>query len=175
MKTIYLVLSETGSFPSRFIRFFTGDAYTHVSLSLNRELTEMYTFGRKYLYSVYPGGYIKERIHERIYKRFKNTRIAVLEIPVDEGTYVNIQSKVRNMYERKEEYRYSYLGVFLANFNKNKKRKNYYYCSEFIYELLKEFDILVDGESDAVIRPNDFLNAGVGTLIYNGLMREYQA
>ena len=87
MKKLYIILSNTGSFPSKVIHFFTKDSYTHISLSLNAELTEMYTFGRKYLYSIYPGGYIKERIHQRMFKRFKKTRIIVFELAVDSVKY----------------------------------------------------------------------------------------
>ncbi len=174
MKELYLVLSETNSFPSRFIRFFTKDSYAHVSLALNRELTEMYTFGRKYLYSIFPGGYIKECIHERMYKRFKNTRMTVIEISVEDIIYEKIVNQLRDMYEDKKKYHYNYLGIFLAYFQKNIKRKNYYYCSEFIYEILCNFGVIVNGEPNRVVRPNDFLGFGLGKLLYIGFMRTYK-
>ena len=174
MKKLYLVLSQTKSFPSRLISFFTKEDYAHVSLSLNRDLTEMYTFGRKYLYSVFPGGYVKECIHERMYKRFPNTHITVIEIVVENSVYENISQYLRDMYENKKKYKYNYLGVFLAYFQKNKKRENYYYCSEFIYEILCKFGVIVDGEPHRVVRPSDFLEFPLGEFVYVGYMRTYK-
>ncbi len=174
MAKLYLVLSETGSFPSRLIRFFTKDAYSHVSLSLNSELTEMYTFGRRFLYSIFPGGYIKECIHERMYKRFKNTRMSVVEITIDDKIYTEIIKRLRDMYVERRKYRYNYCGVFLAKFHKNFKRKNYYYCSEFIYEILYEFGVIVEDEPRRIVRPNDFLGFCLGKLTYIGFMRAYR-
>ena len=173
-KNLYLVLSETGSLPSRFIHFFTKDGYSHVSLSVDRNLPEMYTFGRKYLYSIFQGGYIKECIHERMYKRFKNTRMAVIEISVDDVIYTEIKRKLHAMYEDKKKFHYNYRGIVLAYFKKNKKRKNYYYCSEFVYEILYEFGIINNRMPNRVVRPNDFLGFGLGKLIYIGFMRAYK-
>jgi len=177
VRQLYLVVSETGSFTSKCIRFFTKDGYTHISLSVNAELTEMYTFGRRYVYSVYPGGFVKEQIHKRIYKRFKNTRIVVLKLSVSDEQYDKIVAHLREMYLHKKEYTYNFLGAILVRFNKTFKRKNCYYCSEFIWELFHKYD-LIDMEtykSKTLIRPMEFLRLGMGEIVYRGKMRDYDA
>ena len=90
------------------------------------------------------------------------------------STLPTISKKLRDMYEEKDKYHYNYIGVFLAKFHKNIKRKNYYYCSEFVYEILCEFGIVIECTALRIIRPNAFLGLGLGELKYIGFMRTYQ-
>ena len=45
-KKIYIVLTYSGTILSRIIRAYTGDEYSHVSIALDKDLEEMYSFGR---------------------------------------------------------------------------------------------------------------------------------
>ena len=49
-KKIYIVLTRTNTILSRLIGFIEDDEYTHASISLDRGLSQMYSFGRKYSY-----------------------------------------------------------------------------------------------------------------------------
>ena len=46
MKQIYIVLTHTGTALSTIIKYYTKDEFSHVSISLDEELEEMYSFGR---------------------------------------------------------------------------------------------------------------------------------
>ena len=46
MKKIYIVLTHSGTALSKIIKGFTKDEFSHVSISLDKELNEMYSFGR---------------------------------------------------------------------------------------------------------------------------------
>ena len=46
MKKIYIVLTYTGTFLSRIVNIYTGKKYSHVSISLDKNLEYMYSFGR---------------------------------------------------------------------------------------------------------------------------------
>lgn len=65
MKKIYIVLTHTGTYLSRFIRFYTKATYSHVSLGLDRNLNELYSFGRKYPYIAIIGRFVREYIDQR--------------------------------------------------------------------------------------------------------------
>ena len=45
MQKIYIMVSYTGTILSNLIRFYTKKEYTHVSISLDVELNELYSFG----------------------------------------------------------------------------------------------------------------------------------
>lgn len=174
MKNIYLLISNTGTLPARFISFFTKDRYTHVAIALNAELTEMYTFGRKYTYLPLPGGFICESKERGIYKRFTKTKSALLELSVNEDVYEEIQDKLRTMYLDKNKYKYNLLGIFYAKFGKLRKKENYFYCSEFVQEVFEPYGLGVNTES-GVIRPINFLSVSNGKLLFEGVLSNYQA
>lgn len=46
MKKIYIILTFTGTALSRIIKFATKVEFAHVSIALDEELNEMYSFGR---------------------------------------------------------------------------------------------------------------------------------
>lgn len=171
-KTIYLVVSSTGTFPSKIIQFFTKDKYTHVSISLKEDLTEMYSFGRRYLYLPLPGGFVRENRELGVYKRFKNTTSKVISLQVRASVYDSLQERLHNMYEEKKKYGYNLYGLILAKFGVYKKRKNHYYCSEFVQEVLDECGIGLS-EHSPIVRPMDFLGLKNGEICFDGLLRMY--
>ena len=46
-RVVYIVLTHTGTIPSRLIRIFTRYEYTHVSISLDRNLEHLYSLQGK--------------------------------------------------------------------------------------------------------------------------------
>ena len=51
MKKIYIVLTHTGTILSTIIKSYTHDEFSHVSLSLDINIKEMYSFGRLNAYN----------------------------------------------------------------------------------------------------------------------------
>ncbi len=174
MKNIYLLISHTGTLPAKFISFFTKDSYTHVAIALNADLTEMYSFGRKYTYLPLPAGFISESKEEGVYKRFTNTRSALIELSVEEDVYEEIQTKLRTMYVDKKKYKYNVLGIVYAKFGKHRKKENHFYCSEFVQDVIEPYGLGVTTDSE-VVKPINFLSLSNGKLLFEGLLRNYQA
>lgn len=50
MKKIYIVATYTGTALSYIIKKTTKENYAHVSIALDKELKQMYSFGRKRTY-----------------------------------------------------------------------------------------------------------------------------
>ena len=172
MKNVYVVISETGSGPSRFLQYFTKDHYVHVSLGLNEELTEMYSFARRWRYYPFWSGFIRECINQGTYERFKDTRIAVIKLPVSEEVYEDVKAELRAMYPHRKKFRYNYIGVFLAHFGKLFQRKTCFYCSEFVQKILSEHGVGIE-KKNLPVKPVDFLQLKNSKVIFEGLMREY--
>ena len=82
MKVVYILLTNTESILSSSIRLFTNDPYNHVSLVLNEEFTEIYSFGRLKKDNPVIGGFVNEfetkiysainKMREGIYNKNKN-------------------------------------------------------------------------------------------------------
>ena len=60
MKKIYIMVSYSGTLLSNLIKMYTRKEYTHVSISLDIKLQEMYSFGRIHPYNAFIGGFVRE-------------------------------------------------------------------------------------------------------------------
>ena len=172
MKKIYIVLAHTGTLLSRIIKMKTGAEYTHSSIAFDENLDEMYSFGRKYSYIAFIGGFVKEGASFGTYKRFYNTEISIFELNVTYEQYNKIQEIIEYVKLHKDEYKFNILGLFLAGFNRKRKQEKTYYCAEFVKKVLEKADVDVSNLPE-VIKPENFKNLKDSKLIYKGLLKDY--
>lgn len=172
-KEIYIVLTQTGTIVSQILKAVTGAKYNHSSISLEKDLSQMYSFGRRYTITPLWGGFIRELPRQGLYKRFRNTDAVVLRVSVTAETYEAIKGYLAEMYARKQEYLYNYRGVFFAMFGKIFKRKNRYYCSEFVREILVRFGIVTETQLPYITKPIDFEKL-FPNRVYMGKLKNFQ-
>lgn len=122
-KQIYIVISQTGTILSRILKAITGAEYNHASLSLVSDLKTLYSFGRLNPYNPFLGGFVVESPYFGTFKRFSSTKAAVLAIDISEEKYLKIQEKLDSMCSESKNYHYNYLGLFMAAFHINRKKK----------------------------------------------------
>ena len=173
MKNIYIVVSQTGSIVSRIIRKVTGDKYTHAAISFDDKLNEMYSFGRIHPNNPVIGGFVKESPSYGTMKKFCMADIVVIKISVLEEKYKEINEYINSMYAERKKYHYNYIGLFLARRGLHYKRDNYFYCSEFVKDLLERFNLVSENEFGNVIRPIEFLNLKEGEIVYQGKLNDF--
>lgn len=173
MKNIYVIVSQTGSIVSRLIRFVTGDKYTHASISLDDDLNEMYSFGRIYPNNPVVGGFVKESPDYGAMKKFRMAEIVVIKLSVREEKYREVNEYIAAMYAERKKYHYNYIGLFLARRGLHYKRANYFYCSEFVKDMLERFGLVGQSEFGDVVRPIELLKLKEGEIIYRGKLCEF--
>lgn len=173
MKKLYIVLAHTGTILSRIIKIVTGAEYTHASIALDEDLEKMYSFGRKYTYIAFIGGFVKEGCSFGTFKRFYNTEISVYELEVTDEQYELACQRIEYVKVHKDEYRFNILGLALAGINKKVSREKTYYCAEFVKTLLEKSNISTEG-LPKVIKPEHFKELKGGKLIYKGLFKTYK-
>lgn len=172
MKNIYIVLAHTGTLMSRIIRIFMKDEVSHVSISLDKELKEMYSFGRLNPYNAFIGGFVHEYIDKGTFKRFKNTRASIYSLEITDEQYQNIENIIRKFEKEKEDYIFNIIGMFAVWFKKKIKRKNSFYCAEFVKYVIETSGI--ETNLPELVRPESFKNIPNLQKIYSGLLRKYQ-
>lgn len=172
-KSVYLVLSQTGTMFSRVLKFFTGAEYNHSSISLDPTLEEMYSFGRLNPYNPFIGGFVQEGKSIGTFKRFYKTKALVLELRVSDEQYKNVQMLIGHMKNNKSNFHYNYWGVFCAIFKANIAPRRRFYCSQFVRTCLAAFGISNSQELPKVIKPIDFLKLRDKRVIYKGALKNY--
>ena len=125
MKKIYLVLSYTGTILSRVIKMYTRKEYSHVSISLDKKMEHMYSFGRLNPYNPFIGGFVQESPHYGTFKRFKHSKIKILSMDVSDEDYERIKKTIQKFEKNHEKYGFNLMGVVSAAGNYHMKRKKY--------------------------------------------------
>lgn len=172
MKEIYLALTHTGTTLSNIVKFYTRKQYTHVSIGLDANLKELYSFGRLNPYNPFKGGFVHEEIGKGTFARFSNTMGAVYSLKITEEQYNSIVRTIEQVKENKEKYKFNIIGLFFVSINKKYQKEDTFYCAEFVkYILETSFNKKLLPE---IIKPMDFLQLDNVELVYEGLFRKYK-
>lgn len=144
-KYIYIVFSATPYAIGKAIRRITGDPYNHVSISLDRDMTQMYSFARRYYRLPLYGGFVKESLF-RYRLKGQNTQICLCKLPVKAGQFDTLQTLLSGMYQNRERYLYNHLSVLTSPFRRPVKLQDAYTCVEFIATVLSQLALLPEAE-----------------------------
>lgn len=172
---VFIVITQTGTILSQILRMVTGDAYNHASISVDASLQTLYSFGRLHPHNPVWGGFVQESPVSGTFGRFVRTRAKVLRVPVTQAQYEQIKRHLEYMYQDRQRYHYNYLGLVLAFFNLAYRRKNCYYCSEFVKDVLVRYDVTRPDSFGEIVKPMELLELSGSREIYSGLLAEYSA
>ena len=171
-KKVYIVLSQTGTILSRILKLITRAPYNHSSIALTEDLQTMYSFGRVHPYNPFLGGFVQESPAYGTFKRFKNTKVMVLETEIPSDSYSELGQLIQQMMKEQALYHYNYWGLFLAALRIPVKKRNCYYCSEFVKAMLVRMNLPGAEEIPDIVKPMHFLTVPHKT-IYEGKLQEY--
>lgn len=173
-KYVYILLTDTGTLFTRTIKQYTKAPYNHSSISFDKELNEMYSFGRKHPRNPINGGFVKEDVVDGTYRIFPKTTCALYELEVDERTIEKMR-RIIGVFEKNSKYMsYNLLGVLGVAMKENFEPQGSYFCSQFVAEVLMRSGLRFWDKSPSLITPNDFRKLPQLKLIYEGKLFEYE-
>ncbi len=171
MQKIYIILTHTGTILSRIIKLWTKDEFSHVSIALDSDLEQMYSFGRLHPYNPLWAGFVQEGINRGTFKRFKNTEALIYSLDITQEQYILIRNEIRRIEEHKKEYRFNIIGLLAVGFHKKIHPKQSFYCAEFVKHILEIGEVKT--QLPAIVKPEDFKNLKNYIVIYKGKLRKY--
>lgn len=169
-KDLYIVFSRTGTLFSNIIALFTKKEYSHVSISLDSSFNKMYSFGRKIPEKMLPAGFVEENLYDGVFAMFPNSRCLVYKISITTEQYESIKNELNTFINNKDDYKYNILGTATTLINKPLPRKNYYFCSQFVSEVLIKSGVYKTDKLPELIQPMDLLDIPNKTLVYEGFI-----
>lgn len=172
MKNVYITLTHTGTILSKVIKNYTKDEFSHVSISLDEQLKQMYSFGRLHPYNPFWGGFVHEYIDKGTFKRFYRTKAKIYSLSITEEQYNKIKSIIQYMEKEKEHYKFNMLGLLAVGFHKKITKEYSFYCAEFVKYIIEQAEIGI--ELPDIVRPENFKEITQLKEIYSGLLREYR-
>lgn len=171
MKKIYIVTTYTGTTMSYIIKKTIKEEYAHVSISLDADLKEMYSFGRKRTYHPFIAGLVKEDINSGLYKIKPKTKCRVYSIEVTDETYELVKKNLKSYWKRKNDFKYDVIGLIYMRLHRSRKRNNRYVCSTFVADVLSQSNINLFDKPFYDITPKEYLDCDKLKLEYEGLLK----
>ena len=132
---LYVVFSCTPYKIGRFIRVMTHNRYNHVSISLDPELKQLYSFARYYRDIPFYAGFVRESgarysHHDRV------ANIKICALPVTEEQYRVAKQKLDTMRHTVDRYHYNLLSAIVTPLHCRIRIPNAYTCVEFVMDFL---------------------------------------
>lgn len=165
------MLSHSGSMFSKAIKVCSKDPYTHVSIALDENLYELYSFGRINPYNPIIGGFVKEDIVNGTYRRFPETKCAIYALEIDDVQYRRLKRELNKFKRASRRYGYNFIGVVSAAFNKPIHRRHSYFCSQFVSEILQNSGIKLLEKDPRLTSPMDFSKCDGLECVYEGELK----
>ena len=172
-RSVFILLTNTGTLFTRIIQGYTKAPYNHASISFNRELSELYSFGRKHPNNPLNGGFVKEDIKTGTYSKYPNTTCVIYELQVSDREVEKMRRVLQIFVRSHQKYLYNILGVIGIALKEPVEFSNSYFCSQFVAEILDRSGIKLWKKLPALVTPDDFRQSERLQLIYEGKLSEY--
>lgn len=172
MENIYLALVDTPGIFASLIRRVTGINYIHVVLSLDEELQEAYSVGRRNPAIPIFAGFEKEDT-EKIERQFPTAQYKVLALECTKEQKMGIARQLKECYEKRFQYRYCILGLPMILLNIPFYQKNHYTCSSFTANILQENGIALFDKHFSLVTPRDFFELEQTKMVYEGTLQTF--
>lgn len=171
---IYILLSQTQTFPSKIIRLYTRKPYAHASIAFDERLDEMYSFARRGIWNPLNAGFIREDIDTGIFGRYVDTMCCIYRLKVTQEQYDNMRDIIERFKSDSMSYSYNFLGVAAIAFNKSLDREKKYFCSQFVAYVLKMSGIEVSEKTPGLVTPMDLAKYDELETVYVGRLHDYR-
>ena len=147
---------------SKTVSVWTRFHYTHASIGLDEDVNTFYSFVTK--------GFIVEKVTRYVRPEWKPLPCELYHIPVTEEHYQHIKEILRTFVERKSSLQYTKLGVLLSLLRIPHKRKNKYFCSQFVAEVLKDSQCAIISKHPSLYMPKDISKLPQKHLVFKGTL-----
>ena len=171
MKKIYIVLTYTGTILSKLVKAYTKKEFSHVSISLDEGLKEMYSFGRLNPYLIVPAGFVNEHVDSGTFKRFDPIKTKIYSLDVSDEQYDRLKTLIEEFKDKQLKFDFNIIGLFTAAFRVKLPRRRHLYCAEFVKYLLDHSNI--DTNLPVCVRPDDFQHLENTSPVYYGILKDY--
>ncbi|MBQ7040257.1 MAG: hypothetical protein IJN39_06785 [Clostridia bacterium] len=133
---IYVLITRTPTVVGKVIRRVLDNKYNHMSVCTEKDLSEIYSFGRISVKNFIVGGPLKESYYTLSLGSNENVELCVFRIPVTKHQYEKIQYFIHSVFYDEEGYIYNLPDAIGKVFKRKIKVNKCYTCIEFTKEAL---------------------------------------
>lgn len=164
-KKLYILLSQYARIDAKFLSWSTRFPYSHASLGLEEDMDTFYTFVTK--------GFLVESITKYEKPGRDSFRCALYELEVSEEVYNRVKEKILDFKDNKENFKYSTLGLILCYLKIPLYRKDRYFCSHFVAEVLQDCGAVQLKKKSTLYFARDISKIDGVKLVYQGTHADF--
>ena len=172
-KYVYVVISRTPTSTGKLVRKFLKEKYNHASISLDKNLSEMYSFCRLSISNPLVGGIVRESVFTLTIGLEEDVPINVYRIPVTTEKYELISKFIYGIYNDTEVYYYNFLQAIGLIYNKKHAVYKTYICSKFVMEAVKHAGINLTSIESYKITPTEICEIMGQFICFSGNLNDY--
>ncbi|APC39567.1 hypothetical protein [Clostridium estertheticum] len=172
-KYVYVIISRTPTSTGKIVRKFLKEKYNHASISLDKNLSQMYSFCRFSVSNPLVGGIVRESAFTLTIGLKENVPIKIYRIPVTAEKYELISKFIYGVYNDTEIYYYNFLQAIGLINNKRHAIYKTYICTEFVMEALRQAGISLTTLEPYQITPTDICRIMGEFICYSGNLDDY--
>lgn len=172
MEKIYIAMVDTPGIFASLIHHAIQRPYIHVVLSLDPELEEAYSIGRRNPFIPYFSGFERED-KKKICRAFPTARYRIYSLDCEKEQKENIREQLKRCYKNRFFYHYCVLGLPNILLQKPFYQEAHYTCSSFIARLLARNGIDLFSKHFSLVTPADFYDLKNEDILFEGLLVEY--
>lgn len=117
----------------------------------------LYSSSRKNGRTLFPAEPCMESLDSRYYKQHENIPCAVYTLSVSNETYDKAKQEVEYIISKSDQYHFNIVGLLLCQLNIPYHRKNYFFCSQFVSEVLQRSHALSLPKDTSLMKPADYM------------------
>ena len=171
MAYIYLAFVDTPGLFASMIRRHLKQKYIHVALSLDAELEETYSVGRRNPYIPLIAGFEREN-KRTILGAFPTAEYMICRLEVTEAQREQIRERLHSDYQKRFHYHYAVIGLIPLVLGKAFYQKGHFTCSSYAAKVLEEAGIMIADKHFSLVTPKDFYVYPDKTCIFEGTLAE---
>lgn len=171
-RSIYVVATRTGTGVAKAIRVISRMPYSHVSISGDASLHQLYSFCRNYKPIPLPATFNTEMIGEGTLGKFDNIPCEIYEVPLTEEQYQHYEYLIAHFLECRKLYSYSLLGLLRVKLQIESELQNKFVCSQFVAYVLEECGVKLE-KPPCLCSPDDLRYVPGAKLVYRGELNRY--
>lgn len=172
-KSVYVLLTDTGTWFTTMIKRFTSAPYNHASLALDAGLEGVYSFGRKNPANPFSGGFVEEDVYGGTYSRFPDTRCMLLRLRLTQDQHQEARRVVETFKDQRERYSYNLIGLLGVLIDRGLGSDTSYFCSQFVAEALRAAGLALWERPSALVTPEHFRAHAAFETVYEGRLYDY--
>ncbi len=171
MEYLYIAFVDTPGFFAAMIHRNLKQKYIHVVISLDENLNEAYSFGRRNPSIPLLAGFEREE-SDKIIKAFPTADYMVCRMKCTKEQKERIAERLRNDYKKRRSYHYAVLGLPFLVAGYPFYQKNHYTCSSYIARILEENNIFIAKKHFSLVTPKDFYLYEDKEVLFEGSLSE---